>query len=223
MKEKVDLKVDWCSFDAAKYACLNWHYSKCMPVGKIVKIGAWEDRKYIGCVLFSRGANCNMGKKYGCNQTECVELTRIALTVHKSFVSQIMAVAFKFLKKSSPSLRLIVSYADEDQGHHGGIYQATNWIYDGLSSQSMKVFYNGKWSHKKTVDDAGVNQDNLNKKYAPGKHRYLMPLDKKMRKQILPLSKPYPKRSKQAMTGTPGTAEVQHLPERSTNKPAMVE
>ena len=28
----------------------------------------------------------------------------------------------------------------------------------------------------------------------PGKYRYLMPLDKKMRKQILPLSKPYPKK-----------------------------
>ena len=216
MKEKVDLKVDWCSHDAAKYACLNWHYSKCTPVGKIVKIGVWENKKYIGCVLFSRGANCNMGKKYNCTQTECVELTRIALSTHKSFVSQIMAISFKFLKKSSPSLKLIVSYADEEQGHHGGIYQATNWIYDGLSSQSMKVFYNGKWSHKKTVDDAGVNQDDLKKKYASGKHRYLMPLNKKMRKQILPLSKPYPKRSKQAMTGTPGTAEVQHLPERST-------
>ena len=34
------------------------------------------------------------------------------------------------------------------------------------------------------------------------KHIYLMPLDEDMRKRILPLSKPYPKRDKQAMTGT---------------------
>jgi hypothetical protein len=33
----------------------------------------------------------------------------------------------------------------------------------------------------------------------PGKHRYLMPLDADMRAQIMPLSKPYPKRVKQAM------------------------
>lgn len=32
-----------------------------------------------------------------------------------------------------------------------------------------------------------------------GKHRYLMPLDKQMAEQIKPLSKPYPKREKQAM------------------------
>ena len=30
--------------------------------------------------------------------------------------------------------------------------------------------------------------------YDEGKHKYLMPLDKKMRKLILPLAKPYPKK-----------------------------
>jgi len=31
----------------------------------------------------------------------------------------------------------------------------------------------------------------------PGKHKYLMPLDRKMRKQIAPLAKPYPKKTEQ--------------------------
>ena len=35
------------------------------------------------------------------------------------------------------------------------------------------------------------------------KHRYLMPLDDEMRKRILPLAKPYPKRAKQAMASSP--------------------
>jgi len=47
-QNKVELKLDWCSYQAAKYAVENWHYSKCMPVGKLVKIGVWEDKKYIG-------------------------------------------------------------------------------------------------------------------------------------------------------------------------------
>ena len=51
---------------------------------------------------------------------------------------------------------------------------------------------------------------------AETKHRYLMPLDGEMRKQIEPLGKPYPKRPKQAMAGSTGTAEGQHLPGRST-------
>jgi hypothetical protein len=34
---KAILKLDWCSHEAAKYACENWHYSKCVPNQKTVK------------------------------------------------------------------------------------------------------------------------------------------------------------------------------------------
>jgi hypothetical protein len=193
-KIKADLKIDWASHKAAKFACLNWHYSQCVPVGKLVKIGVWENSKYIGCVLFGRGANHNMVKGYKLNQDQGCELVRVALNNHKSTVSRIISVSIKFLKKQSPNLRLIVSYADSEQGHHGGIYQAGNWLYRGISSSAIKVWYNNKWSHKKTVDDSGINQKNLKTKRVPGKHCYLMPLDKEMKKQIEPLVKPYPKR-----------------------------
>ena len=201
MQDKPELKIDWASHEAAKYACEHWHYSKCLPVGKLVKVGAWEKDKFIGVVVFSRGANNNMLKPFGLQQEEGCELTRIALTKHEVPVSKIMALAVKFLMKSQNGLRLIVSYADPDQGHHGGIYQACNWLYTGPSGKALKVFYKGKWSHKKTVDDAGVNQTNLPKKMVIGKHRYLMPLNKEMSAKIAPLAKPYPKRVKQAMTG----------------------
>lgn len=202
---KANLRIDWATHEAAKYACENWHYSGCLPVGKLVKVGAWEDGKYIGVVLFGRGANNNMLKPFGLEQDQGCELVRIALTKHNSPVSRITAQAIRFLKKQSDGLRLIVSYADPEQGHHGGIYQAGNWIYTGPSGKAIKVFYNGKWSHKKTVDDAGVDQSKLKKKIVQGKHRYLMPLDDEMRKRILPLAKPYPKRAKQAMVSSPET------------------
>ena len=67
-ENKNDLKIDWCDFKAAEYACKNWHYSKCMPAGKTVKVGAWENGKYIGCVIFSRGANVNLGTQFGLKQ-----------------------------------------------------------------------------------------------------------------------------------------------------------
>ena len=51
---KNDLKLDWCDIKAARFACMNWHYSKSVPVGKLVKVGVWENKKYIGCVLFGR-------------------------------------------------------------------------------------------------------------------------------------------------------------------------
>lgn len=193
---KPTLKIDWATHEAAKFACLNWHYSKSVPVGKMVKVGAWEDGKFIGVVIFARGANMNMSKTYDLGQDECVELVRIALRAHKAPVSQICGLAIRFMKKQSPGIRLIVSYADPEQGHHGGVYQAMNWLYRGESAKAVKVFYKGRWAHKKTVDDAGVNQANLPKKKVTGKHTYLYSLDEAMRVKIAPLAKPYPKRIK---------------------------
>jgi len=213
MLVKPELKIDWASHEAAKYACENWHYSKVIPVGKLVKVGAWEDGKFIGCVVFGRGANNNMLKPFGLNADEGCELVRIALRKHETPVSKILSFALKFLKKQSPELRLVVSYADADQNHHGGIYQATNWIYDGLkNANSMGAFIiNGKKTHPKSVHSKGIKQTILAVKkhldpnatifYTKGKHRYLMPLDKEMSAKIAPLAKPYPKRVKQAMTG----------------------
>ena len=202
-----ELKVDWATHEAAKYACENWHYSKCLPVGKLVKIGAWENKRYIGCIVFGRGANNNMLKPFSLMQDQGCELVRIALHKHKTQVSRIMSIAIKFLKIKCPQLRLIVSYADKDQNHHGGIYQATNWIYDGLKNENtMGAFIvNGKKTHPKSIHSKGIKQNieqvrkhldpNAKIFYTKGKHRYLMPLDKEMRQRLLSLAKPYPKRA----------------------------
>jgi hypothetical protein len=207
---KADLRIDWATHEAAKYACVNWHYSGCLPAGKLVKVGAWENGKFIGVVLFGRGATPNLGRPYNLGQDECVELVRIALTKHDSPVSRITSLAIKFLSRSNPKLRLIVSFADQSQGHHGGIYQAGNWVYNGQGAVSR--FWNicGRVTHPRTVIERGGSNSlvgaqkmdpNASAVMVPGKHRYLMPLDADMRARILPLAKPYPKRAKQAMDG----------------------
>lgn len=193
---KANLRIDWATHAAAKYACENWHYSRCLPVGKTVKLGVWEDQHFIGVIIFGRGANRNMLKSFAIKQDQGAELVRIALNKHKTEVSRILKISLLFLKNQNAGLRLLVSYADPEMNHHGGIYQAGNWIYTGIGGKSVKIWYNQKWSHKKTVDDANVNQKKLKKKIVQGKHRYLMPLDAEMKEQILPLSKPYPKRAK---------------------------
>ena len=200
---KSDLRIDWATHEAAKYACENWHYSQSMPKSKLVKIGVWEKQKFIGVVIFSPGATPNLGSPYGLTQKECVELSRIALTRHVTPVSRILAIALKFLISANPKLKLVVSFADRDQFHHGGIYQATNWIYDGTGSAATFYLINGKKTHPRTIGLAGHIQNlqgakkmdrNAKAIKCQGKHRYLMPLDDEMRKQIEPLRKPYPKR-----------------------------
>jgi hypothetical protein len=210
---KVELKLDWATYAAAKYACANWHYSKCMPVGKIVKIGVWENGKFIGCVLFSGGTCGHLGAKYGCDQTTCCELTRIALTKHCSSVSRIIKIALLLLKKLCPKMRLVVSFAAKQEGHYGGIYQANGWIYNGETSPKVEFEINGKRSTDRKlsqiVKNTNVKRRELERrgiiKELPteNKHRYLMPLDKEMKAQIEPLRKPYPKRDKQASSSFP--------------------
>jgi hypothetical protein len=208
---KADLRIDWATHAAAKYACENWHYSGCLPAGKLVKVGAWENGKFIGVVLFGRGANNRMASAYQLGQDEACELVRIALTKHQSPVSRIAAQAMRFLKKQSDGLRLIVSYADPKQGHHGGIYQAGNWTYQGRSQAQRELLINGVFTHKRsahakygTASPEKITAMSGKKvEWAPveWKHVYLMPLDADMRARILPLAKPYPKRAKQAMDG----------------------
>lgn len=206
---KADLRIDWATHDAAKYACVNWHYSGCLPSGKLVKVGAWESGKFIGVVLFGRGANNRMASAYDLQQDQACELVRIALTAHAAPVSQVAAQAIRFLKRQSAGLKLIVSYADPKQGHHGGIYQAGNWTYQGRSQAQRELLIGGVFTHKRSAHakygtaspEKIAAMSGKRVEFAPveWKHRYLMPLDAEMRERILPLAKPYPKRDKQAM------------------------
>jgi hypothetical protein len=223
-------KIDFATFEAAKFACENWHYSKCVPVGKLVKIGAWENKKFIGVVLFGRGATPNLGKPYGLNQTQCVELVRIAMKNHITPVSKIVAIALKFLKKTNPNIELVVSFADQSQGHHGGIYQAGNWIYTGSGSPAKFYMINNKLTHPRSIGAKGLTQNihgarkidpNAYVVDVPGKHRYLMPMTKSIKEKIKKLSEPYPKRAKQAMVDDQSTQRQcdtdQHAPSGDNN------
>ena len=190
---KPKLKIDWATHEAAKFACENWHYSRCLPAGKLVKVGAWEDGKFIGVVLFGRGASPTLGAKFSLGQEECVELVRIALRKHQTQVSRISAIAMRFLKKSNEGLRLVISFADPDKGHHGGIYQAGNWIYCGKSPETKELLIAGRWVHWR----GGFYQKDAKtpQRIMEGKHRYLMPLDAEMHERIKSLARPYPKRA----------------------------
>jgi len=199
---KINLKIDWATHEAAKYACENWHYSGCIPKSKLAKVGVWENGVFIGVIIYGVGATSSLVQQYGLKMNEGCELVRIALKKHKTEVTRIMAIAQKVLKKSMPNLRLVVSFADPSEGHHGGIYQGNGWIYTGKSAECAFPIINGKKTHPRTLSllvKAGKvkNRSDVPHIMTEGKHRYLMPLDKEMRERIMPLAKPYPKRTKE--------------------------
>ena len=187
----MNLLIANASKESADYAVKNWHYSRCLPVGKLVKFGVWEDKKFIGVVIFSRGASPHLGKALDLDQTEVCELTRVALNKHDAPVSQIVAKALTELKKSNPALRAVISFADPKEGHIGGIYKAGNWIYTGKSNEVTEYFIEGRWMHTRNAYHH-PKRPTAAKRTSPGKFRYIYPLDRVLRKRANVLSLPYP-------------------------------
>ena len=196
------LRLDWCKYHAVKYACLHWHYSKVVPAGKLVKVGVWEDEKYVGCILFGRGANHNIGKPYGLKQTECCELVRIALCIHEHPVTKMVSLAIKFLRRVSPNTKMIISYADIGEGHLGIIYQAGNWYYVGKTKggTAQLLFSDGKTMHKRTAMSkfGTCNAEKIGAVWTGEKvkHKYIYVIDDMLRHKIELLKQSYPKRIK---------------------------
>lgn len=203
---------------AVRFACLNYHYAKSVP-NPLLSYNVFNSGgEWCGVIIYSYGATPNIGKPFGLVQGEIVELVRVALNGKQECTSQAVAMSLKQLHKDAPNVRLVVSYADCDQSHLGTIYQATNWVYVGETNSgapsAFLVHENGKLvkMHNRSVYNkrviiggkkvrcpqtiAAVRQfidPNAEVFFTQGKRKYLMPMDKRMRKQIAPLSKPYPK------------------------------
>lgn len=202
----VTLHLAWAGYDAAKFACTNWHYSRSLPSSRLMIVGVWESGEFKGVVTFSRGATPRIGSPYNLTQMQVCELTRVALRDHVAPVSRIVAIALRMVRRKCPDLQLVISYAAGEHGHHGGIYQAGGWIYEG-PMESHGFMLKGRFTHCRSIGA----------KYGPGtqtlewvrknldpaaeklnglvRHKYLMPLTAGMRAQVLPLSKAYPRRS----------------------------
>lgn len=222
------LHLDYCSHEAAKYAVMRWHYSRRMPKSKLVRIGVWEEEKFSGAVIYGLGANRHLSRPFGLQGTECCELVRVALAPGRRHpTSQVVAISLKLLKRQSPGLRLVVSYADLGQGHLGTIYQAGGWLYLGTSEQGYLKIH-GKVVHPRTVYDrygpggqsvpwlqANVDPKAERVEMAP-KLRYVLPLDKAMRRKLEPQALPYPKNAAEVNPGD--TSGVQ--PEEAGSSPS---
>jgi hypothetical protein len=231
MSSQPELKIDWATHEAAKYAVTHWHYSKSMPVNKTVKLGVWENGVFIGAIIFSCGSAGvgSIGKSFGLKSTAVAELARVALNQHKTSVTRIVSIGLMFLKKAQTGLRLIVSYADPEKGHIGAIYQGGNWIYTGRSSpDTAYIDKTGKRWHSRSVAESGVKVHCGIKTICPKpstmtavkvepKYKYLMPLDDEMRKKSNHYGNHILSVTSRLQVPTRNTAAGQRRPSRSKN------
>ena len=189
------MRLEKASTKAIKYAIMNYHYSKSVPMVQCAYSVFNDNDEWCGVICYAIGANNNIAKPYSLKQGEVIELVRVALNGKQSHTSKAVSISLKLLEKSSPLVRLVVSYADTEQNHVGILYQSMNWYYtDYITSGMDKCVMDGKAVHKKTINSRfGTTAGLVIVKSLP-KHKYIYPLDKSLIPMCKRLSKPYPKK-----------------------------
>jgi len=188
---------------------LHRHYAKRMcPI--TYAYGAYKCNELIGVVTYGTPLSSTLregicGAEMASN---VLELNRLCCENTKNLASLLVGRSLKMLPKPS----IVVSYADSRQGHIGYVYQATNFIYTGLSAKFKDPMVKGyEHKHHTTIGDEGRGHKSrveyLRGKYGAEnvyyierarKHRYVFPCgDKKQKKNIIEAIKysqqPYPK------------------------------
>ncbi len=102
------------------------------------------------------------------------------------------------------SLKFLLTYADPAQGHISTIYQATNWLYTGLSdAMPLYDLGDGKLHHSRSLAHAyGTHSMRYFAEHGvpikavaqSRKHRYVYFLDPNWRDRLLASVLPYPKK-----------------------------
>lgn len=198
------IRLSLANINSVRYACMKFHYAKRLPIISVA-FNVYEDDIWCGVIAYGYGANPHIASIYDKWQGQVLELVRVALNGKQNTTSECLALSLKELKKYCPLIDLVVSYADSDQDHIGIIYQATNWIYVGLMNEGTKSDFiiRGKSMHPRSVGTRGwkvslewikTNIDrNATQNITKGKHKYIYPLNKKMRKKVESLGLEYPK------------------------------
>ena len=233
----------------AKQMIVKYHYSHAWTMCRYAlgvyyngDDGFFGSEKLIGCLVYGYPVGRSAIKSVidGLEKDECLELTR--LFIHDGYGSNIesyaMGQSFKWMKENAPKIKMLLSYADPEQLHLGGIYQATNWLYQDcrdiqlMPNYSVSLGEPHKWIHSRTVFSryGSHNVEHLKeqightfyrKREAP-KHRYLYFLgssreNKKMRKQLKHDCKTYPK-NKEEFIPPIETIEVEQKKIKSMEK-----
>jgi len=183
---------------------LHKHYAKRIPQ-IMYAFGLYENEVLMGVITYGIPASLSLcmgicGKEYA---EKVLELNRICLESNeKNHASFFVAKTIKLLPQPS----IIVSYADTAQGHIGYVYQATNFLYTGLSAPRVDWTIKGQeHKHSKTISDGmtledirALHGDDFYYVERSRKHRYIYFNANKAEKKTM-LSKlnyeikPYPK------------------------------
>lgn len=200
-----NLDVVPISFKEIRPWLLEKHYAHKIPPISWA-FGLVFENDIVGVISYGKPSSSSLcsgicGTKYS---SKVYELNRLCINSYapKNSASRLISKSLKLLPKGI----ILVSYADTNQGHIGYVYQATNWIYTGLSAKRTDWKLKGfEDLHGQTITDLSRGKKNRAKfmrdtygdsfylEDRPRKHRYIYFTDKKFKKHLKYEVLPYPK------------------------------
>jgi len=174
--------------DEAARTIRQQHYTASVPSGKSVYV-----RFGSAIVIWSIPANMNIGRFLFGWDAKVWELSRLwAPDGHeRNLLTRAIAAAVRVIKKMERPIAL-VSYADPNAGHHGGVYRAASWYYHGQSDETRayrdrngqivarRKFHSGSRGLRKAeIEALGFVELRL-----PGKHRFVRPLTNRAKREL---------------------------------------
>ena len=176
---------------------LRKHYARRIPQ-IVYTYGVFEDSVMVGVCTYGIPASPSLtmglcGEEY---KDIVVELNRLCLLEghDKNLASYFVAQTLRML----PKPLIVVSYADTSMEHVGYIYQATNFLYTGLSAKRTEWREIGSNLHSRTVvgqhshAERVANPDQFIEVERPQKHRYVYFLGSRKEKRKLRKALNYP-------------------------------
>ena len=197
------LRVSPIPIRIAKTLIVLYHYLHSLPGGTQLAFGVFLGQRLMGVLTIGCGPSQVFRLVADASADDCSVLTRLWLSdeLPPNSESRVIGIVLRSLKIHT-HLKFLVSYADPSQGHIGAIYQATNWLYTGLSEATpLYDIGDGVPRHSRSLSHAygshsvrhfarhGVEVKLIAQ---AAKHRYIYFLDRSWRDRLRVPARPYP-------------------------------
>ena len=152
----------------------NYHYLG-RPPGTTAKCyGLYRGGEVMGAIIYGNIFRKNAARICGVKWADSVlELSRLWVTdeLPRNTESWFIARSLRLLRADRPDIAILLSYADSNVGHVGTIYQATNWLYTGASTEGQTVDSDGNPISRRKLKRGATGYTRAHR--CP-KHRYVM-------------------------------------------------
>lgn len=168
-----------------------------------------QDGSLRGAAIFGRPSGRLVAPSLwaGGNEENTAELTRLYADDDTGFNTESWFLS-RCIRQLPRQIRLLVAYSAPDAGHHGGCYQAANWLYLGPGTGNCHYHYvdsAGNYVNKRRPWDYYAARPEIRSEAEAAdllglvlvkeqpKHVYVLPRDRRAARALLRPVVPYPK------------------------------